>query len=162
MSPMPSTVSSEQQRFFRQNDYIEFEDLVSHADLQRLFEAIQKTLQDCPGLKADRLARSIPFLLLMVRRKNLGAIAYQLIEKKPLRLGHEQFFSSKPSLSYPLETDTCGLLLYLTGEEKKGNGIFFRNALPEKILYHSPDACYLFLAFTPKRLSDELNPIIYP
>lgn len=156
---MPFTVSPEQQRFFRQNGFIEFEDLLSEADLQHLFEAIQKTIQECPGLKADRLARSIPFLPILIRKKNLGAIAYQLIEKKPIRLGHEQFFPSKPTFSHSFEADTCGLLLYLTGEGKKGNGIFFRSFDSDK--RRSPEACYLFLVFTATRLSDESNPIVY-
>lgn len=159
---MPSSVAPEQYKFYRQNGYIEFENLLSIDDLQRLFNEIQKTIRECPGLKADQLGRSIPFLHKLVRRKQLGHIAYQLVEKKPLRLGLEQFFSSKPVLSEPLEEDSCGLLIYLKGEGKEGWGVFFRETLPENKLYKGSDASYLLLIFTAKPLSNDLHPIVYP
>ncbi len=160
---MISTVSHEQKEFFRHYGYIEFEALISENDAETLKKEIDKTIEKCPlDPKGARrcLVRSIPFLSTLIRRRHLAAIAYELIEKKPLRLAYDQFFTLKPTFS--LQEEECGgLLIYLEGSAKKGHGLYFKTSLPQRVLYNDPFTCYFVLTFTTKHLPDDLNPIVY-
>jgi hypothetical protein len=153
---MRFTISPEQLKFFHTDGYLTLENLLSEKEGGTLLKAIETLRSHTPGYPEVNLSRSIPLIASLVRKRGWGEIAYELIQKKPLRIGYDQLFRTPPVLSTPLEEQSCGLIIDLDSRE----GFFFKNELPTRPLYKTNAKCYFFLIFTAKHLPEPMNPIV--
>lgn len=151
---MKFAIAKEHRTFFQKQGWIEFEDLLSNAQLTLVNQAIDQVLAERLNVPFERLRslssekyylqgrdvwRSSSILQTFVAQTRFAEIAAELIEKKTVRLGYDQFFpphqatpylQKSPSIySHFLEQTTsleevsclrgvaCGLLVALGGEE---------------------------------------------
>jgi hypothetical protein len=119
---MKFTTSKEHRDFFQKNGWIEFEDLVLPDQLSLVNETIQEALRQRLHLSSVHslqkaspeklfahgrdLWRDNSFLQKWISQTQFGEIAAELMMKKPLRLGYDQFLpqSQEKSLSPQKET----------------------------------------------------------
>jgi hypothetical protein len=118
---MKFAITKEQRNFFQKHGWIEFEECLSFDQIalfnqmidnilaSRLQKPIEKLKQLSSGqlfMQGRDLWRSNPSLLALIRQLQFGQIASELIEKKPLRIGYDQFFSSQNEALLEKETTT--------------------------------------------------------
>lgn len=105
---MKFTITSEHGRFFQENGYIELTDLFSVSQLKRLNEDIQQALvnrlrlpthfslektQESVVFENGRdLWRNSPSIKKLFSTPSLTEVASELCQKRPLRIGYDQFF----------------------------------------------------------------------
>lgn len=168
---MKLSTAKEHRDFFQRNGWIEFEALMNDDAVNQADKALHLVLAERLNTKAEALSylssekvflqgrdtwRSHPFLHKLVTQLRYAEIASELIEKKPLRLGYDQYFQipSRTDSLFPFFEKTatlesiscikgvsCGLMLALEDApsrenvstegvnifpSKAGNGIFFK------------------------------------
>jgi hypothetical protein len=155
-SCMRQASSSEQQKYFLKEGYIEFEELILKEQAAEALQLIKESLRNLPGYPAQQLFKTVPFLLQLIKKRGLASFAFEALRKKPLRLLQDQFFSTPPS-RISLERGECGLLLYLNSE-KSGHGLYFLNDLPMQEVKGEGASAYLLFVFSDKNLG--LQPIV--
>ncbi len=113
---MRFTVNKEQRDFFQKKGWIEFEDLLKEEQIQAIQRPLEEVLAERLKVStsqvgkqpAERLYhqghdlwRSSPILQHFIMQPRFGEIAVELIGRKVLRLGYDQFFPPlhPPSLS---------------------------------------------------------------
>lgn len=114
---MKTTVTAEHFLFYQEHNLIEFENLLTPEEIEKLNHEIDKELskrmkvtdeildRQSPQLLFDAghdLWRSNPVIAKFARKSRLAGIAAELFKDRPLRLGYDQFF---PALS-PEESTT--------------------------------------------------------
>lgn len=117
---MKFAIAKEHRDFFQKNGWIEFEEFFSSNQIAQLNQAIDQTLssrlkipvnqlprQTAEGafLQGRDLWRANQELGKFVAQPRLAEIASELIEKKPLRLGYDQFFPPIHQVKYQNPTD---------------------------------------------------------
>lgn len=151
---MKFSTAKEHRDFFQKYGWIEFEGLVSNDQLSLTNQAIDQVLAERLNVFPERLQtlssekfylqghdlwRSNPFLQKLVVQTRFAEIAAELIEKKNLRLGYDQFFPAHQQILFSQETQVyshflekttslqavsclqgvaCGLILSLGGKEE--------------------------------------------
>ncbi len=152
---MKFATAKEHRDFFQKQGWIEFEGLLSKDQLVLANQAIDQVLAERLKASSERLRllpsekfylqghdvwRSNPILQKLATQTRFAEIATELIEKKPLRLGYDQFFLAHQQVSYVQEAPSpyfhfleqitsleevscvrgvaCGLLLALGGKER--------------------------------------------
>lgn len=118
---MKFATAKEHRDFFQKYGWIEFEELLSQDQLALANQAINQTLMDRLNVSAEKLPllssekiylqgrdlwRSHPFLQKLVTQLRFAEIVSELIEKRPLRLGYDQLFSTSHQLPFASETST--------------------------------------------------------
>jgi hypothetical protein len=106
---MKFTIASEHRDFFQKQGAVEFEELIRPSHLEELFlslkeaiaERLSVTLERLPWQHPDKmymvgrdLWRTHPSLKKLILQNHLAEIAAEILEKKPLRYGYDQFFVS--------------------------------------------------------------------
>lgn len=152
---MKFSTAKEHRDFFQKQGWIEFEGLISNDQLNLANEAIDQVLSERLNVSTERLRtlssekfylqgrdlwRSNPLLQKLVTQTRFAEIAAELIEKKPLRLGYDQFFPARHQISSSKDTSqiysqfleqtaipiqlvsclqgvACGLIISLGGKE---------------------------------------------
>jgi hypothetical protein len=150
---MKFSTAKEHRDFFQKHGWIEFEGLISNDQLNQAHQAIDQVLAERLNVSPERLRilssekfylqgrdlwRSNPFLQKLVSQTRFAEIAAELIEKKTLRLGYDQFFPARQQMPFAQETQVyshfleqnaslqavsclqgvaCGLILSLGGKE---------------------------------------------
>lgn len=150
---MKFSTAKEHRDFFQKHGWIEFEGLVSSDQLNQANQAIDQVLAERLNISPERLRtlssekfylqgrdiwRSNSFLQKFVTQIRFAEIATELIEKKPLRLGYDQFFPARQEISFSKEMQVyshfleqtaslqtvsclqgvaCGFILSLGGKE---------------------------------------------
>jgi hypothetical protein len=109
---MKFAVASEHRDFFRREQVIEFEGLLTEKQLLEANQAIDQALtlqitQNKPSafqlfMAGRDLWRSRPPLKKLATHCQLAEIAAELVEDKPLRLGYDQYFPPYPSVAKQL------------------------------------------------------------
>jgi hypothetical protein len=163
---MRFTTAKEHRDFFQKHGWIEFEGLISDEQLILINQAIERSLADQLHVPLDRLNalsseklflegrdlwRSDQILRKIATQARFSEIASELVEKRPLRLGYDEFFPAFNMNQYAggskqlysrfldqtaclediscLKELACGLMLSLGGgqnisaEELPSNGI---------------------------------------
>jgi hypothetical protein len=110
---MKLAVNSEQRDFFRKQEWIQFEELLSPQQQKLLLATIDQTLASRLALPIERLSTQSPAALFAVGRdlwradsqirkivsdSGLAGLAADLMEKKGLRLAYDQYFAASDSL----------------------------------------------------------------
>lgn len=151
---MKFATAKEHRDFFQKHGWIEFEALLPNDQLALANQAIDQTLAERLNVSPQQLRlssseqfylqghdlwRSNAFLHKFITQVRFAEIASELIEKKPLRLGYDQFFPSRQQMpltkedlsiysrflerTAPLEAVcclqgvACGLLISLSARE---------------------------------------------
>lgn len=166
---MKFVIDLNQKNYFKQNQFIEFEDLLNPAHLHKLQQGIDQAVdqgQDRDVWRSGKATRNI------VTQKQLAETAYELIEHKPIRLGFDQYFPLHNQEEYArllqrritlaefccLQGVLCGLMLCVRSgndtasasvfSHRAGNGIYFN---PMYEIDFSPlqssDASYLLIVY---------------
>ncbi len=112
---MKFAITKEHRDFFQKQGWIEFEELLSSDQVvfsnqtidKILVDRLHKPLEKLGQLSSEQLFqqgrdlwRSNPSLVQLTKQTRFAEIASELIEKKPLRLGYDQFFPS-PAQAQP-------------------------------------------------------------
>lgn len=150
---MRFTVSAEQIKFFQTEGYLALENLLTKEEAASLLAAISSIKSKSPGYPEENLFRSIPMIATVARKRRWGEIAFSLIQKKPLRIAYDKFFSSKPTFLNTLDEYGCGLILNLN----EYSGLFFKNHFPSNLSSNR----YLLLILTSNHLPEQINPVIF-
>ena len=169
---MKFSTSKEHRDFFQKQGWIEFEGLISDDQLNSLNQAIEQVLTQRLNVTHSRLRtlssekcfleghdlwRNHPFLQRFVMQTRFPEIISELIEKRALRLGSDQFFPSLVKTLSPQEDSqiyqkfldqitplngvsclrglACGMIISLNGrkkEEEKVEGEEKHSAFPGK------------------------------
>ncbi|MFV0339439.1 MAG: hypothetical protein ACK5MA_02235 [Parachlamydiaceae bacterium] len=88
---MKFSISSEQRDYFTKHRFIPFSHLLNEGELSELNQAIDSLLASAPkGFALRDLWRSSPLIKKIVCSKRLLQLAFELIQKKPLRLAYDQ------------------------------------------------------------------------
>lgn len=151
---MKFSISNEHRHYFQKKLAIEFEGLLTQEQAKELQTACHETLSARLGttrkikdqsddqlfLAGHDLWRSQDFIKKIVTQRLLAEIASELIERKPLRLGYDQFFLcptqtyqglvASPLINFLQQQPTikeiscinrilCGVMLCLTGAKGK-------------------------------------------
>ena len=155
--------------FYYQNDFIEFEDLITEEEATILKEKI-----DNETVSRD-LFRKDPEIKKIILRHKLAEIASNLTKTKPLRFGYDHLFKSGdlPLFKEGLTLDemssiqgvVCGFILSITDEpnplmetgispipllpHKKGAGIFFSKDSPIsfKKMFELPNQTHILIVY---------------
>lgn len=113
---MKFAIVKEHRDFFQKKGWIEFEDFFSLDQINLLNQSIDQALSDRLSLPIERLNHQSSEPLFLHGRDlwrfndrlkkftvqpRLGEIASELIERKPLRLGYDQFFPSLYQTKFP-------------------------------------------------------------
>jgi len=179
---MPITTDKDQRRFFREQGYIEFEELISDEQLNHVNDEIKKLTQSL-GRNSDRLFRQghdlfrqSDYLKKICTSKLFAALFAELIGEKSIRLGFDQFipknYSTKSLQS--LEESCClrgilgGLIICLNSADASdpsvfpshaGNGIFFRAQHPidYQILQQRPQQQFYLIGYTSQKTQYSLQ-----
>ena len=133
--------------FFNEHNAVEFEEVLTQAELQSLDEAIEESLATRLNVKAIDLEKksrkalyaegrdlwrlSLPVKKLVSGTK-LAQIAFDLTQVKPLRLVFDQYLPNGTFLNHErpfgeqccIQGFVCGVLLILSGD-KAGNALYF-------------------------------------
>lgn len=179
---MKFSTAKEHRDFFHKQGWIEFEGFISPDQLPAIHQALDQVLAERLNVSPERLRlltseqfflqgrdvwRSHPTLQKLVTRSLFAEIASELIEKKPLRLGYDQFFPSRHASPYSAKTSqvyshfleqntsledvSClkgvigGLILALGGkqevpvEENLQEGINVFPRQPGSVIFFKPD-----------------------
>ncbi|NGX42429.1 MAG: hypothetical protein K940chlam7_00709 [Chlamydiae bacterium] len=103
---MKFTITGNHRQYFRENERIEFEGLLSEEELTHFKAAVGGVLAERLGISYDvglkqpatkffefgrDLWRDSSDVKKITCQRRFGEIAYQLIDKKPLRLGYDQY-----------------------------------------------------------------------
>lgn len=166
---MRFTIDKEQKKFFRQNGWLQLEELCQTSERDALCKSAEAILLDYPGNKFERgrfISRSLPDLLPLIRRRAWGEIAGELCDtKKLLRLAYDHAFRNpteeqKSHLFSILQAheERCALLISFENQSLS-SGIFFKESGFEH-LYFTPNTWYLLLVFTSEFLNDNYHPVV--
>jgi hypothetical protein len=155
---MKFATAKEHRNFFQKQGWIEFEGLLSSDQLALANQAIDQVLAERLNIPSERLQllpsekmylqgrdiwRSNFVVQKLATQMRFAEIVAELIEKKPLRLGYDQFFPSRQQASYAQEPSSiyshfleqiasleevsclrgvaCGLLLALGGKKENAS-----------------------------------------
>lgn len=153
---MKFSTAKEHRDFFQKHGWIEFEGLVSNDQLTAANQAMDEVLAERLHVTSDRLRlqpseklflqgrdlwRSNPLLQKLATQIRFAEIVAELIEKKPLRLGYDQFLPARQAIplaegdsniysrflerTAPLQAVSClqgvacGLMISLGGKEQE-------------------------------------------
>jgi hypothetical protein len=185
---MRFAVASEHRQFFRKNQCIEFDGILNSEQALRLKQEIEKALSQRLGVTLEKLKeispeklftegrdlwRVSPSLRKLILQSSFAEIAADLVEKKPIRIGYDQFFPKKISRatmheSYSLNEMSClkgivcGFMLCISQTSdiketpplslfscKAGNGVYFHPDLA--LSFFPPPECqgnaYLLIVY---------------
>jgi len=160
MTVMKTVSSPEQQKFFLERGYIEFEKLISLEEAQAALAAISTTKERMPHHPLQQLIRATPYLLQLIRKKELAKFAYELTLQSPLRIAFDKY-AEGPFQPPFIEQHECGLLLYLHHAKKGGSGIYYQGSLSQEVLLSDDKTPYLLFVFSNKQLHTIFNPIVF-
>jgi hypothetical protein len=123
---MKLVVDANHKEYFEKHQAIEFEGLLGGPQLEALqmclkislssrIDADLNKLDSTPQQKLFMAGRDLwrtdPFLSKIVRQKQLAEIASELIHRRPIRLGYDQFFPCPSMKLLPHQQDTYSQLL---------------------------------------------------
>lgn len=180
---MKFATAKEHRDFFQKHGWIEFEGLISDEQLVLVNQAIDQVLAERLNVSSDRLRllasenfflegrdlwRSNQTLRKLVTQARFAEIASELIEKRPLRLGYDQFFPARIKTQFSqlthqvyshfleqtahlediscLQGVVCGLILALGGksdvasEEGPSDGIDIFPSQPGRVIVFKSNA----------------------
>ena len=106
-------ISNEQHFFFEQNHYIEFEELLSSEEQQKLLEGIEKV-----GKSERNLSFESDIVKSIAHKPRLARLAAEIARTKRLRFGFDQLIEPGkgfPSTNYCIQGLVCLLYLCLEG-----------------------------------------------
>lgn len=125
---MKFSIAKEHKDFFEKEGWIEFEEIVTDAQINQFNQAIDQALNKRLNRKLDKvsqeeifaagrdLSREHDALRKLVTQPRLAEIASSLVEKKPLRLGYDQLLPAfTPSLFHDLEPQSYEKFINLAG-----------------------------------------------
>jgi hypothetical protein len=114
---MKFTTAKEHRDFFQKQGWIEFEDLISSEQITAIQQQVEQTVMSrLPRshmsleegyMQGHDLWRSNSLLRKWATHPKLAQIASELIEKKPLRLGYDQFFPSSLKQGQSIHKVSC-------------------------------------------------------
>ena len=160
---MKFSISLDQRNHLHTNGFITFYDLLSEKEVNSLQLGLAESVKN-PKQTRD-LWRSNQLIKQIVCSRRLVNLAFQLIQKKPIRLAFDQYLpeqkenfrdqtQSKWSCSQYFGTDFCfsvsslvGMLLLSLNSENKGEGYFILPSTPFEKLPLTPNQSYFLICY---------------
>lgn len=144
----------EHARFFQNQGFILFEQLVSPQECSLLEESILAFIhslsrQTETSRWKTNLFRSLPIIQTIIKKRKLDHFAAELIHRPRLALTGDVLVQAFDPV--PTGHEDCHLLLCLSGKQQ-GQGAFFTESLPEQTISLESNNLALFLAFSAKGL----------
>jgi hypothetical protein len=162
---MKFTVSSEQREYFRKNGILPLSGLLNASELKDLNQAMDEVMKRAdPFLHGRDLWRGSPLIKKIVFSSRLLGLAFELVQKKPLRLAFDQllpeqsegkpvdFYSDQPFQDISCINDLTGLFLIAIksqqpSEVEEGSGFFFLPSVSFPFLTLPPSNRYLLIGY---------------
>jgi hypothetical protein len=160
---MKFSISSEQRDYFTKHRFIPFSHLLNEGELSDLNQAIDAVLESAPkGFALRDLWRSNPQIKKIVCSKRLLQLAFELIQKKPLRLAFDQLIMEARKSSNEVQILEQGsfqdiscinnlqglFILCIRDNESKENAELFEFHAGDGV-FITPDAPFPFDTLTP-------------
>jgi len=166
---MPHLVGPEEGRFFRHNEHVEFEDLITKEQAAALHQELTSRLSNRSPERmwseGHDLFRESPLVKKTALSRAIADVAFQLTDQKPLRIAFDQAIVTDefltPLPNAPLDTleslsSICpivaGVLIDLN-PDRAGHALFFQPGYPLNLKERlaQPNQCFLLIAYAPEK-----------
>lgn len=165
---MPFAVSIQHVHYFQSKRTIAFEALLAAPNATNLYKELDNLLKSrnkVAPLWGENLLKSAPQIVQILKKHQVGEIAYELTGIKPWRVAYDLFFHTPHSLPKSLqelaelEGSQIGVLITLKGPES-GKVLYLEDPHLETLAL-PPGGSYLLLVLSNAHLPHERHPLLY-